>query len=1295
MHAFDGIRQTAYGFCTCLAVVAACAAPAPPRPQALRELTPLGLEPPPGALAGPLDQWGDWLRGAPHWQLDRKIIDSGPESARRAVRTEARPRTPQDAALANRRGWFVTGFRVDGSEWAEARGVRFFCRTDRPGRVRMILYTTESVWHLDRVAAETTLATRSTWTEMRLNLSAFHTAKSAPPDWRRVRAVGWVIEGKPNAIEIAGFRVLLPDSAYRRVIAARLERRLKQLRLDARSLAGRDLPLPSLAEFAKQVESRLKSAVPPADAALENAADLLACAERVRSAGDTLFSIRQRLAHYQDYLAAAPDDDSTRALQREAAALERRRQELACELRAAQDVPVESVAAVAALEHDTDRLWDRVRALTRAAPGRFRPSTDGIWWRRPGGRRIVPLAAHVLHTIYRHEKGWRQPRDADYRLLSTWGFNATRVEVRYAALEPQQGTFDPAYLGMIQNVIEWADKYGLYAVIDIHWPYPDWFYRGPKDRPCPHREEQNPYHQPDALVSTCRRLARALANHPNILAWEAPTNEPAVSSIEIWPKPEEDATIADIPALMHSWNQWLHRKYGTRENLDRVWRDTLHLPDKNGLGPDESWTTDSILPPGKRGVPARWNRRLYDYLEWAVETHTDLCARIAEAVRESIPGLVIQQQPIAGGARWERDPIPVNFRAWQQLHRPGVQVGTHYGVGHACAWISPLGMPSMNSEERTEWRKGIFARQRARNQGATAFVYFPFNGFITPSFRLKDSTAWLAAVSEFWDHAECRFPRPVLVIVNSRLAAIGSGQDGSAVVSMLERLGIGYDVAASAYVARNVEILRRYRAVTLSLDYADPACIAAVRAAGVPAWMFGRPVPDIRAGFGRNSIPARLARSRFFLKTAPTAKSSGQTETVPDFIDLTGIWRFRTDPRDVGLRLDWQRRDADDRDWEEQAVPAYWENIGVLHKQRNYEGVAWYRRRVRIPHGWAGRSVILEFGGIDDLDETFVNGRRVGGTGRDVPHYWEAFRRYRVPPGLLRPGGDNVIAVRVVDLRGNGGIWRPPVRLRLAEPGRVRFRRAFGRGLFRAGSTLESRVSANMPAITRDMLSRNSRVFAEFATSGQAPRVALVRSGQSWLWLGSDTVDPGDPNALKLLAAFLREAGLAPPWPPPESRDGVSVYRFEPDWIAVVNESRQTRRVTLPVDSLVTDVEGGPLEQTVLPSGGVQVRVPGEHPSSALFLRVRAVGIKPGGPVPIQVREFTEIRLPGRVETRLETQSSGPAVLLTPPMPAGGTVETDGKKRSVPSCGGLRLPLPRGAHLVRITRTSISNGYFP
>jgi len=70
--------------------------------------------------------------------------------------------------------------------------------------------------------------------------------------------------------------------------------------------------------------------------------------------------------------------------------------------------------------------------------------------------------------------------------------------------------------------------------------------------------------------------------------------------------------------------------------------------------------------------------------------------------------------------------------------------------------------------------------------------------------------------------------------------------------------------------------------------------------------------------------------------------------------------------------------------------------------------------------------VVLFLGYIDDVDEVFINGHRVGQTGDFFPVYKTAYqveRRYVVPGSILKKK-DNVIAVRVYDGAMDGGIIR-------------------------------------------------------------------------------------------------------------------------------------------------------------------------------------------------------------------------------------------------------------------------------
>jgi len=134
--------------------------------------------------------------------------------------------------------------------------------------------------------------------------------------------------------------------------------------------------------------------------------------------------------------------------------------------------------------------------------------------------------------------------------------------------------------------------------------------------------------------------------------------------------------------------------------------------------------------------------------------------------------------------------------------------------------------------------------------------------------------------------------------------------------------------------------------------------------------------------------------------------------------------------------------------WSLLRVPGYWEREhgGAIDK---HDGFAWYRAFVRVPAEWRGEEVELQLGRIDDCDETFFNGVKIGSSGEREPYRTasEKARRYRAGGSLVRAGKFNLIAVRVFDGGGAGGISHGPLRLS-SRRGAIDLA---GRWLFRTG----------------------------------------------------------------------------------------------------------------------------------------------------------------------------------------------------------------------------------------------------
>jgi hypothetical protein len=160
-----------------------------------------------------------------------------------------------------------------------------------------------------------------------------------------------------------------------------------------------------------------------------------------------------------------------------------------------------------------------------------------------------------------------------------------------------------------------------------------------------------------------------------------------------------------------------------------------------------------------------------------------------------------------------------------------------------------------------------------------------------------------------------------------------------------------------------------------------------------------------------------------------------------DAINLEGPWRFKGDWEETGQVEGWQRPDFDDSQWRALHVPGTWEEQGITTPNPRwpstksgdgYNGYAWYRRGFAVPLDWQDAKVTLRVGEINDYGWAYVNGRLVGSSTADKTPCQR--REYLLAPDVLLPGEENVVAVRVCDVGGTGGIVRGPVELVRASP---------------------------------------------------------------------------------------------------------------------------------------------------------------------------------------------------------------------------------------------------------------------
>ena len=127
------------------------------------------------------------------------------------------------------------------------------------------------------------------------------------------------------------------------------------------------------------------------------------------------------------------------------------------------------------------------------------------------------------------------------------------------------------------------------------------------------------------------------------------------------------------------------------------------------------------------------------------------------------------------------------------------------------------------------------------------------------------------------------------------------------------------------------------------------------------------------------------------------------------------VWMEKVLSLDKGTHetIPWFSTELNDDAWKTMHVPTKWESqhIGL----DDFDGVVWFRKHITIPNNWVGQPLTLNMGPIDDADVTWFNGVEVGNM-----HHAGRLRTYKIPGSIVR-AGDNVLAVRVMDVGGHGG----------------------------------------------------------------------------------------------------------------------------------------------------------------------------------------------------------------------------------------------------------------------------------
>jgi sialate O-acetylesterase len=215
-------------------------------------------------------------------------------------------------------------------------------------------------------------------------------------------------------------------------------------------------------------------------------------------------------------------------------------------------------------------------------------------------------------------------------------------------------------------------------------------------------------------------------------------------------------------------------------------------------------------------------------------------------------------------------------------------------------------------------------------------------------------------------------------------------------------------------------------------EFRDPVAWQSAAPATVPDWsavcfFFGRelqktaavPIGLVHASWGGSNIRPWMSRAALeaqggygpalaILKSYSLNPATAQSQ-------FAGVWE------------QWWREKSADRvgaePWRNgaggwQPAPAGlgdWRNWGVP-ELRDFTGLIWYRTRITLTATQAAQATTLALGPINQIDETWINGKAVGNT-----FGYGTERTYSLPPGALH-AGENMLVVNVLSTYGGGGL---------------------------------------------------------------------------------------------------------------------------------------------------------------------------------------------------------------------------------------------------------------------------------
>ena len=147
------------------------------------------------------------------------------------------------------------------------------------------------------------------------------------------------------------------------------------------------------------------------------------------------------------------------------------------------------------------------------------------------------------------------------------------------------------------------------------------------------------------------------------------------------------------------------------------------------------------------------------------------------------------------------------------------------------------------------------------------------------------------------------------------------------------------------------------------------------------------------------------------------------------------LWSFIPDPKNEGTKNNWQNTSFAEAAicWEKVRTDSGWEQPGrfahpaMKKLLENYNGIGWYSLKLDVPAAWKGKKIYLLFAGVDESAWVYLNGKFCGERLYKHSDDWKKPFEIRIDQNIDWSKKSQSLVVKVRDVGGQGGIWRPVV----------------------------------------------------------------------------------------------------------------------------------------------------------------------------------------------------------------------------------------------------------------------------